>query len=98
MARCALESPSCIPEQMADPVQQVKPERKGPAEQNDEPYGTFEKSRGRDIRNRPPRQGHEPIAQGNETQRQRSAGDPMQNRQRVADLPAVDSGVRRSRT
>jgi len=98
MPLCTLESSPRIPEQVANAVQQVKQKCECPAEQNGEPDRAAEKPRGRDIGFRTARQGHEPIAQGNETQRQRRAGDPVQNRQRVADLPAIDSGVRRGRT
>ncbi len=63
------------------------------------PSGLAKQPRGGGIGIRSARQRHEPIAQGDAAPSASAAPvKPMQNRQRVADLPAINPGMRRSGT
>src|ERR1700688_1429542 len=81
---------------MAHAVQQVVHEGKSPTDERDQSERTREQFRGRKIGLLAAGQRYQPIAEREESQRQSNPGQPMQNRQAIADLPSIDAQVRRS--
>ena len=94
----ALEAPARIPEQMPHAVQQVIQECEGPADEQQQARADLRTiARGRGIgfaRRRPATPAS--SSEASRPERQRDTGQSMQDRQGVADLPSIDSQMRRS--
>src|SRR3984957_14005023 len=82
---------------MAYPIQEVVQKSKGPADQSQKPRGAREQFYGGAVGLLAAGERHQPEAQGAQTQRQGDPGQSVQNRQAVADLPAIDLQMRRRR-
>src|ERR1700692_1429026 len=70
---------------------------KGPADQEQDSERTPQDSDGRTVGGVASCQGNQPIGKRHDPERQGDAGQAMQYRQRIADLPAVDADMRRKR-
>src|ERR1700728_2697594 len=91
VARRALEAAPDIPAQMAYAVEQVKQKREGPAEQAREADGACEQARAGAVALLAARERDQPEAERQQAQAQGDSGESVQDRQGIADLPAINS-------
>src|SRR5271156_3912595 len=89
VTRRALEAEPNVPAQMAYAVAQVKQKREGPAEQAHQAEGACEQARGGAVALLAARERDQPEAERQQAYAQGDARDPVQDRQGIADLPAI---------
>src|SRR5277367_668925 len=77
MALRTLETPACVPEQMPYAVEEVIPEGERPTDEEQQTDGACEYRRRRGVASRTSRQGHQPVAKRDQTDRQRRSGESV---------------------
>ena len=93
----ALEPQPHVPEQMAHAVEEMIQKREGPAEQSTRDRRGSRTARSAPVALLAARERDQPEAEREQSEAQGDAGDPVQDRQGIADLPAIDPEVRRQR-